>query len=93
MPRRAIEVEGETWNVTLSGRVTSYSKDEVGIVFARGTGADAIRKVVRFRPLGSQRANAALSELSDAQLRTLLGSAQPAWTSPELEYRGGPGPG
>ena len=40
MPRRIIEVDGEQWEVAVSGRVTQYTKDEFGLVFTRGTGAE-----------------------------------------------------
>ena len=38
MPRRIIEVNGEPWEVAVSGRSTQYTKDEFGLVFSRGTG-------------------------------------------------------
>ena len=31
MPRRVIEVDGERWTVSLSGRITQYLKDEFGL--------------------------------------------------------------
>ena len=40
MPRRIIEVDGEPWEVAVSGRVTQYTKDEFGLVFSRGTGPE-----------------------------------------------------
>ena len=40
MPRRIIEVDGQPWEVEVSGRVTQYTKDEFGLVFSRGTGPD-----------------------------------------------------
>ena len=45
MPRRIIEVNGEPWEVAVSGRVTQYTKDEFGLVFSRGTGPDRERRV------------------------------------------------
>ena len=39
MPRRVIEVDGERWTVSVSGRITQYVKDEFGLVFARGSGS------------------------------------------------------
>lgn len=85
MASRTIEVEGERWTVCLSGRVTNYSKDEVALVFELGTGDNSIRRICRFRPFG-RAGTVALADLSDAFLKSLLNSSQPAWTSPELDY-------
>ena len=87
MPRRIIEANGEQWEVAASGRVTQYVKDELGLVFTRGAGTTRERRVVRYSPLGAKGTELALSELTDAQLRSLLSHSQPAWTAPETEYR------
>jgi len=87
MPRRIIEVNGERWQVHSSGRVTQYVKDELGLVFSRGTGSERERRVIRFSPLGAKSPELALSELTDIQLRDLLAHSQPAWTAPETGYR------
>jgi hypothetical protein len=87
MPRRIIEVDGERWTVTVSGRTTQYVKDEFGLVFARGTGTAGERRVVRYSPLGSKSPELALASLSDAELVALLARSQPAWTAPETGYR------
>jgi hypothetical protein len=60
-----------------------YERDEFGLVFQQGTGADRIRRYVRYSPTGSRYREASLAELSDAQLAELLRHAQPEWTSPE----------
>jgi hypothetical protein len=86
MPRRIIEANGEQWEVAVSGRVTQYVKDELGLVFSRGAGTTRERRVVRYSPLGAKGSELALSELTDAQLRSLLSHSQPAWTAPETEY-------
>lgn len=86
MPRRIIEANGEQWEVAVSGRVTQYVKDELGLVFSRGAGTSRERRVVRYSPLGAKGSELALSELTDAQLRSLLLHSQPAWTAPETEY-------
>lgn len=83
MARRTIEVDGERWEVYPSGRVTSYARDEFGLVFQRGTGADRVRRYARYAPLGARRWDAALADLSDRQLRELLAQSQPEWTSPD----------
>lgn len=87
MPRRILEVDGEQWEVAVSGRVTQYVKDEFGLVFTRGTGPDGERRVVRYSPLGSKSRELSLGQLSDAELRELLAHSQPSWTAPEMGYR------
>lgn len=87
MPRRIIEVGGEQWNVQASGRITQYVKDELGLVFSRGTGSSRERRVIRFSPLGGKNPELALSQLTEAQLLDLFAHSQPAWTAPETGYR------
>ncbi len=87
MPRRIIEVDGEQWQVAVSGRFTQYNKDEFGLVFTRGTGSDREQRVVRYSPLGAKSRELSLAEMSDRQLAELLAVSQPAWTAPELGYR------
>jgi hypothetical protein len=87
MPRRVIEVDGEQWQVAVSGRVTQYVKDEFGLIFSRGTGAQREQRVVRYTPLGSKSREDSLAELSDQELRELLRHSQPSWTAPEMGYQ------
>jgi hypothetical protein len=87
MPRRIIEVDGEQWEVSVSGRVTQYVKDEFGLVFTRGVGPDREQRVVRYSPRGPKAREASLGELSDEELRELLSHSQPSWTAPEMGYR------
>lgn len=87
MPRRIIEVEGESWEVAVSGRVTQYVKDEFGLVFSRGTGPARERRVTRYSPMGAKSRELSLHQLSDQELRQLLAHSQPSWTAPELGYR------
>lgn len=87
MPRRIIEVNGERWEVEVSGRVTQYVKDELGLVFTRGIGRDRERRVTRYSPLGDKNSELALEQLSEADLHRLLAHSQPAWTAPETGYR------
>jgi hypothetical protein len=86
MPRRMFDVDGERWEVAVSGRSTQYTKDEFGLVFTRGTGPGRERRVVRYSPLGAKSRELSLSQLSDKELTGLLGNSQPAWTAPELGY-------
>ncbi|HEU4524040.1 MAG TPA: hypothetical protein VFR62_03410 [Gemmatimonadales bacterium] len=86
MPRRIIEVEGEPWQVAVSGRSTQYNKDEFGLVFTRGTGSDREQRVVRYSPLGAKSRELSLAGMTDRALADLLAVSQPAWTAPELGY-------
>ncbi|HWN19070.1 MAG TPA: hypothetical protein VNO19_09155 [Gemmatimonadales bacterium] len=87
MPRRIVTADGEQWEVTVSGRITQYVKDEFGLIFTRGVGPDRARRVVRYSPLGAKSRELSLSQLSDQELRDLLGHSQPSWTAPETGYR------
>jgi hypothetical protein len=87
MPRRIIDAAGEQWEVAVSGRVTQYVKDEFGLIFTRGVGPDREQRVARYSPLGAKSRELSLSQLSDAELRSLLAHSQPSWTAPEMGYR------
>jgi hypothetical protein len=87
MPTRTIEVDGTTWQVAPSGRVTQYTLDEFTMLFTRGTGPDREERVVKYVPLGARSRELSLAELTDAQLRDLLARSQPSWTSPDTGYR------
>lgn len=87
MPRRIIEVDGVEWEVSVSGRVTQYLKDEFGLVFSRGAGAARERRVSRYSPLGAKSRELSLSQLTDVELKELLAFSQPARTAPETGYR------
>jgi hypothetical protein len=87
MPRRVIEVDGDQWEVSVSGRVTQYVKDEFGLVFTRGVGPDREQRIVRYSPLGAKAREVSLGQLSDDDLRDLLAHSQPSWTAPEMGYR------
>jgi hypothetical protein len=86
MPRRTIDIDGQEWTVSSTGRVTQYTRDEFGLLFSRGVGSTRERRVMRFSPLGSRSPEDALNELSDQQLRSYFTMSQPAWTAPETGY-------
>lgn len=86
MARRRITVDGAEWTVELGGYRTQYVRDEIPLVFRRGTGADAEQRVIRYSPRGARARELSLAELTDAQLEDLLRRSQPAWTSPDLGY-------
>jgi len=87
MPRRIIAADGEQWEVTGSGRITQYVKDEFGLIFTRGVGPDREQRMARYSPLGAKSRELSLSQLSDQELSNLLGHSQPSWTAPETGYR------
>ena len=86
MPVRTISVNGQSWEVRPSGRVTQYDKDEFGLMFIRRDGDRREVRVTRYSPLGSRWRDQSLSELGDADLERLLGESQPSFTSPEAGY-------
>jgi len=87
MTERTITVDGATWTVSITGRVTVYDRDEFPLVFERrGGDRSRDRRLARVSPLGGKSRAVALSELSDAELVLFLRQSQPAWTSPELGY-------
>jgi hypothetical protein len=87
VPRRIIEVDGEQWQVAVSGRLTQYVKDEFGLIFTRGVGPDREQRVVRYSPLDAKSRELSLAQLSDRELQELLRHSQPSWTAPEMGYR------
>ena len=48
MPARTIDVDGSRWEVTPSGRVTQYVRDEFTLLFTRGTGPGREQRVTRY---------------------------------------------
>ncbi len=86
MPRRSIEVDGQVWDISPTGRVTQYVRDEFGILFRRRGAAAAEARVTRFSPVGARNPEDALAELPIARLQELFERSQPAWTAPETGY-------
>ena len=86
MPRLQITVDGQPWEVSPTGRVTQYNRDEYGVRFRQVGGAGEVR-IARFAPLGSRLADEALQELSPAELQQLFQRSMPSWTAPETGYR------
>ena len=87
MPFRTIDVGGQQWRVQSSGRVTQLDRDEFGLVFARGSGANMEVRVTRYSPQAARSRQASLAELSDEKLRELFAFSQPSDTSPDTGYR------
>jgi hypothetical protein len=86
MAQRTIMMDGTTWEISPTGRVTQYTRDEFGVLFRKRGGTDAEQRVARFSPMGSRSSETALAELSERELRALYQRSQPAWTSPETGY-------
>ena len=86
MPSRSITVDGQSWLVFPSGRITQNDRDEFGLVFVRGIGAGREVRVTRYSPLGARSRERSLSEMSDVDLQRLFEFSQPSDTSPEANY-------
>jgi hypothetical protein len=86
MPARTITVNGASWDVYPSGRITQYDRDEFGLIFVRGSGSQREVRVTRYSPQGARSREQSLAELTDAELRQLFEYSQPSFTSPEAGY-------
>jgi hypothetical protein len=86
MPTRTVAIDGKTWIVIPSGRVTQYDRDEFGLIFMHGIGAGRQVRVTRYSPVGDRSRERSLVELSDADLARLFSTSQPSDTSPEADY-------
>jgi hypothetical protein len=86
MPTRTIQVDGNAWEVSPTGRVTQYHRDEFSVQFRLLGGAPVVR-VTRYAPIGSRSPDDSLGELSEYQLRELFERSQPSWTAPETGYQ------
>jgi hypothetical protein len=87
MPDRTIVINGDSWRVDASGRVTSFDRDEIGLVFVRGAGDGREIRITRYSPQQARSRDVSLAALTDDQLRELFGYSQPSSTSPEAGYR------
>lgn len=87
MPSRTVNLDGRTWRVIPSGRVTQYDRDEFALLFISGAGDDQEIRVSRYSPQGTRAREQSLVELSDADLARLLQQSQPGEMSPEAGYR------
>ena len=86
MPTRTITLDGRAWRVMPSGRVTQYDRDEFALLFTSGSGEDREVRVTRYSPHGTRSREAALIEMSDADLARLFTQSQPSELSPEAGY-------
>jgi hypothetical protein len=86
VPRRLINVDGDSWTVAPSGHYTQYNKDEFTVVFQK-VGRDGDERVARYSPLGTKQREDSLARLTDRELVDLFRRSQPSWTTPETGYR------
>ena len=86
MPTRTISLDGRAWRVVPSGKVTQYDRDEFALLFVAGSGENREVRVTRYSPLGARSREAALVELSDADLARLFAQSQSSEMSPEAGY-------
>jgi hypothetical protein len=86
MPTRTITLDGRAWSVVPSGRVTQYDRDEFALLFTSGSGEDREVRVTRYSPQGTRSREAALVEMSDADLSRLFAQSAPSEMSPEAGY-------
>jgi hypothetical protein len=87
MPDRSIVINGASWRVLPSGRVTSFDRDEFGVMFIRGAGTAREVRVTRYSPQTMRSREASLADLSEEKLRELFVTSQPSNTSPEAGYQ------
>jgi hypothetical protein len=85
MARRIVDDAGVTWRVGLSGRSTSYGRDELSLQFQR-LDAPTETRFCRFSPRGAKAGEMALEESTDRELLALLDVAQVAWTAAEAGH-------
>jgi hypothetical protein len=86
MPSRSITVNGVSWDVFPSGRITQYDRDEFALIFVRGTGPEREMRVTRYSPQGARSREQSLAEMSEPELQRLFEYSQPSFTSPEAGY-------
>lgn len=86
MPTRSIDINGRTWRVFPSGRVTQYDHDEFGLIFVAGEGKDRTVRISRYTPTGVRSRERSLADLAETDLRWLFEHSQPSETSPEADY-------
>ncbi len=85
MARQIVDASGVVWQVALSGRRTSYGRDELSLEFQQRDAPNELR-YARFSPQGAKVGERAFDEARDIDLVRLLATAQPAWTSPDGAY-------
>ena len=86
MPTRSITIDGKSWRVFPSGRVTQYDRDEFALLFVSDAGGKRSVRVTRYSPVGVRSREHSLADMSEAELARLFASSQAGETSPEADY-------
>jgi hypothetical protein len=87
MPTRNVTINGRSWRVFPSGRVTQYDRDEFALLFLSEDDAGKRQiRVTRYSPVGTRSRERSLAEMSDAEIVRLFEESQPGETSPEAGY-------
>jgi hypothetical protein len=87
MPTRTLTLDGATWEVFPSGRITQSDHDEFALMFVRRVeGAAPEVRVTRYAPWRAQSRADSFAGLSAADLTRLFTLSQPGATSPEAGY-------
>ena len=86
MPTRTINIDGKSWRVFPSGRVTQYDRDEFALLFVSDAGGKRSVRVTRYSPVGVRSREHSLADMSEAELARLFATSQPGETSPEADY-------
>ena len=86
MPTRTLTLDGRTWRVMPSGKITQYDRDEFALLFVAGSGEHREVRVTRYSPQGTRSRELALSEMSDVDLTRLFAQSQASEMSPEAGY-------
>jgi hypothetical protein len=87
MPSRTIIIDGRTWSVFPSGRVTQYDRDEFAVLFVSDAAGKRTVRVTRYSPVGTRSREHSLADLPESEITRLFASSQPGETSPEADYR------
>ncbi len=87
MPVRTVEIAGQSWEVSPSGRVTANNRDEFSLLFARRDVTPHEFRVTRYSPVGTRWRQQSFAELGSDDLARLFAQSQPGSTSPERGYR------
>ena len=86
MPTRTVNINGRSWDVFPSGRVTQYDRDEFGLLFVTEDAGKREVRVTRYSPVGVRSRERSLAEMSDTDIARLFEFSQPSETSPEADY-------
>ncbi len=87
MPSREITVDGRTWRVYPSGFITQSVADEFSLIFVSRDHDGREVRLTRYTPRNTRAREAALAEMTDADIVRLFYMSQPSVRAPEAGYR------